>query len=52
MTSSAVPIAGLPDAFGYILSALIGTALLVILFKMAAPLFASHTDYGDSLSGR
>lgn len=45
-------IAGLPDAFGYILSALIGTALLVILFKMAAPLFASHTDYGDSLSGR
>uniref|UniRef100_UPI003D7E2438 PDGLE domain-containing protein n=1 Tax=Mitsuokella sp. TaxID=2049034 RepID=UPI003D7E2438 len=45
-------IAGLPDAFGYILSALIGTALLVIIFKMAAPLFASHTDYGDSLSNR
>lgn len=45
-------IAGLPDAFGYILSALIGTALLIILFKMAAPLFRSHTDYGDLSSGR
>lgn len=43
-------IAGMPEAFGYILSALIGTALLVIVFKMAAPLFASHTDYGDSVS--
>lgn len=43
-------VAGLPDAFGYILSALIGTALLVIIFKMAAPFFASHTDYGDSVS--
>lgn len=43
-------IAGMPEAFGCILSALIGTALLVIVFKMAAPLFASHTDYGDSVS--
>ena len=40
----------MPEAFGYILSALIGTALLVIVFKMAAPLFASRTDYGDSIS--
>ena len=45
-------IAGLPDAFGYILSALIGTALLIIIFKMAAPLFRSHTDYGNLPSGR
>ncbi len=43
-------VAGLPDAFGYILSAVIGTALLVLLFKMAAPLLRMRTDYGESVS--
>ena len=35
-------IAGLPDALGYVLSALIGTALLIIIFKVIASFLASE----------
>ena len=43
---------GMPDALGYILSAVIGTALLVILFKVLASLQKPRTDYGASSAGR
>lgn len=35
-------ISGMPDAFGYILSAIIGTALLVIAFKLLASIAAAR----------
>lgn len=42
-------IAGLPDAFGYILSAVIGTALLILLFKVLASFSSGKTDYDSSV---
>ena len=44
-------VAGLPEALGYILSAVIGTALLVIFFKLVATLRRPHTDYGAPSAG-
>lgn len=40
-------VSGLPEAAGYILSAVIGAALLVIFFKVLASLKKGHTDYGS-----
>ena len=42
-------IAGLPDAFGYMLSAVIGTALLILLFKVLASFSSGKTDYDSSV---
>jgi cobalt/nickel transport system permease protein len=42
-------IAGLPDTFGYILSAVIGTALLILLFKVLASFSSGKTDYDSSV---
>ena len=44
-------VAGMPEALGYILCAVIGTALLVIFFKLAATLRRPHTDYGTPSTG-
>lgn len=38
-------VAGLPEAFGYVVSAAIGTALLVIAFKLAALAFGGRADW-------
>ena len=38
-------VAGLPEAFGYILSAVIGTALLILVFRIAAALLSDKIDY-------
>ncbi|MBE6073923.1 MAG: cobalt transporter CbiM [Selenomonas ruminantium] len=43
-------IAGLPESFGYILSAIIGTALLVLAFKIFATFFHTSTDYDTSIA--
>ena len=43
-------IAGLPESFGYILSAIIGTALLVLAFKAFASFFHTPTDYDTSIA--
>lgn len=43
-------IAGLPESFGYILSAIIGTALLVLAFKIFATFFHASTDYDASIA--
>ncbi|TYZ27614.1 cobalt transporter CbiM [Selenomonas caprae] len=43
-------IAGLPESFGYILSAIIGTALLVLAFKAFASFFHAPTDYDTSIA--
>ena len=42
-------IAGLPDAFGYMLTAVIGTALLILLFKVLASISSGKTDYDSSV---
>ena len=44
-------VAGMPEALGYILSAVIGTALLVIFFKLVATLRRPRTDYGAPSAG-
>ena len=44
-------IAGLPDAFGYILSAVIGTALLILIFKLVSSFLSDKIDYGKSVHG-
>ena len=44
-------IAGMPESFGYILSAIIGTALLIVAFKIMATFFHHHTDYDTSVQG-
>jgi cobalt/nickel transport system permease protein len=36
---------GMPDAAGYILSAVIGTALIIVLFKAVASFWGKKTDY-------
>ena len=41
-------VAGLPDAFGYILSVIIGTALLILIFRIAAALLSDKIDYRTS----
>ncbi|SHK66457.1 cobalt/nickel transport system permease protein [Selenomonas ruminantium] len=38
-------IEGMPEIFGYILSAVIGTALLVLLFKLVASFIGHKTNY-------
>lgn len=38
-------IAGLPDAAGYIISAIVGTALLIIIFKVIASLLPSRPTF-------
>ena len=38
-------VAGLPDAFGYILSAILGAALLIIVFKIASSLIRQPARY-------
>lgn len=38
-------IAGLPDAAGYIISAIVGTALLIIIFKIIASLLPSRPTF-------
>ena len=43
-------IAGLPESFGSILSAIIGTALLVLAFKAFASFFHTPTDYDTSIA--
>ncbi len=44
-------VAGLPDSFGYILSAVIGTALLVLLFKVIASMRRKDVDYDEDFMG-
>ncbi|MGN8833001.1 cobalt transporter CbiM [Selenomonas montiformis] len=44
-------IAGMPESFGYILSAVIGTALLVILFKIFASFLPRSADYDAQAHG-
>ena len=44
-------IAGMPESFGYILSAIIGTALLVVAFKVAGSLIGGRTDYDATMQG-
>lgn len=44
-------VAGLPDAFGYILSAVIGTALLILIFKVVSSFFSDKIDYEKSVHG-
>ena len=39
-------IGGMSEIFGYILSAVIGTALLVIIFKILASMIGGRTNYG------
>lgn len=43
-------IAGLPESFGYILSAIIGTALLVLTFKIFASFIHTPTNYDASIA--
>lgn len=38
-------IAGLPDAAGYIISAIVGTALLIIIFKVIASFLPSRPTF-------
>ena len=38
-------ISGMPEVFGYILSAVIGTALLILIFKILASLIGGKTNY-------
>ena len=42
-------IGGLPESFGYILSAIIGVSLVVLAFKAAGSFFKGHTDYGTTM---
>ncbi len=44
-------VAGLPDAFGYVLSAVIGTALLILIFKVVSSFLSDKVDYGKSVHG-
>lgn len=44
-------VAGLPDAAGYILSAVIGTALIILIFRIAASFIPHKVDYGKSIHG-
>ena len=44
-------IGGLPDWFGYILSAVIGVALLVIIFRLAAFAMRPKVDFGEAPRG-
>ena len=44
-------VAGLPDAAGYILSAVIGTALIILIFRIAASFISHKVDYGKSVHG-
>jgi len=41
----------LPDLFGYILSAVIGTALLIIIFKVLSSFVKDKVNYGKSSGG-
>ena len=38
-------VSGMPEVFGYILSAIIGTALLILIFKVLASLIGGKTNY-------
>ena len=38
-------VSGMPEVFGYILSAIIGTALLILIFKILASLIGGKTNY-------
>ena len=38
-------VGALPETFGYLLSAIIGTALLLILFKLAASLRGRRVNF-------
>ena len=40
-------VSGLPEVAGYILSAIIGVALVIIIFRVIAALMKSKTDYAD-----
>ncbi len=42
---------GLPEAFGYILSAVIGTALLILIFKVVSSLLSDKIDYEKPVHG-
>ena len=42
---------GVPEALGYVLCALFGTALLVISFRVLASFKKPHTDYGTPSTG-
>ena len=44
-------VAGLPEAFGYILSAIIGTALLIVIFKVVSSFLSDKIDYEKSVHG-
>jgi len=44
-------VAGLPDAFAYILSAVIGTALLILIFKVVSSFLSDKIDYEKSVHG-
>ena len=41
----------MPETFGYILSAIIGTALLVVAFKAVGSLIGGRTDYDATMQG-
>ena len=38
-------VSGMPEMFGYILSAIIGTALLIVIFKILSSLIGGKTNY-------
>ena len=38
-------VSGLPEVFGYVLSAIIGTALLIVIFKVLASMIGGKTNY-------
>ena len=38
-------VSGMPEVFGYILSAIIGTALLIVIFKVLASMIGNKTNY-------
>lgn len=44
-------VAGLPDAVGYILSAVIGTTLIILIFRIAASFIPHKVDYGKTIHG-
>ena len=44
-------LAGLPDVAGYLLSAVLGTAVLIIVFKLLAAWKKTPTDYGAAQEG-
>ena len=38
-------VSGMPEVFGYVLSAIIGTALLIVIFKVLASMIGNKTNY-------